>query len=259
VIGNPPFESSLTTDGAKRSYQHYENKHGSLPDKQLAYLFLHEAMDMVAGGGVLAMLQQYNFLYNQQSLGFRRTFITNWDVREVLDFISVRGLFQKGDADTKVVVVVAEAVLPPTDRKILHATFRRSGRADAEQGFDIDYYDLHWLPRQLALSNDAVWRSDLLSGGRVLGFVDRLKQFRTLGKYAERPGWDVGEGFIAAKKGLLVEAVHITGKPLLEPRHLKETARLAGLKKIRTKLFKKYPYWLLSLQKQDRGILRATE
>ena len=144
--------------------------HGSLPDKQLAYLFLHEAMEMVAEGGVLCMLQQYNLLYNQQSLAFRRNFIAPWDVREILDFISVRGLFQKGGADTKVIVVVAEAAKPAADRKHPPCHFRRSGRADAEQGFDIDYYDLHWLPRELVLGNDGVWRADLLGGGRVLGF-----------------------------------------------------------------------------------------
>lgn len=241
VLGNPPFTSSLNTLGAERSYQRYEAAHGSLPDKQLAYLFLHEAMGMVAKGGVLSMLQQYNFLYNQQSLGFRRSFITNWNVREVLDFISVRGLFQKGGADTKVVVVVAEAASPPADRKILHATFRRSGRVDAEQGFDIDYYDMHWLPRELVLNNDGIWRSDLLGGGRVLGFVDRLRKFRTLGQFTQKPGWDVGEGYIAAKRGSLVEAPHITGKPLLEPRHLQKTASLAGLKTVTATRFKS-PY-----------------
>ena len=127
VTGNPPFTSSLTTPGAERSYQRYESGHGSLPDRQLAYLFLHEAMGMVADGGVLSMLQQYNFLYNQQSLGFRRNFIVKWDVREVLDFVSVRGLFHKGSADTKVVVIVAESAKPPADRKILHVTFRLRG------------------------------------------------------------------------------------------------------------------------------------
>ena len=146
------------------------------------------------------MLQQYNFLYNQQSLGFRRKFIERWDVREILDFISVRGLFQKGGADTKVVVVVAEATSHRRTGQILHATFRRSGRTDAEQGFDIDYYDMHWLPRKLALTNDGVWRSDLLGGGRVLGFVDRLKKFGTLGQYARRAGWDYGEGWIEAQR-----------------------------------------------------------
>lgn len=241
VVGNPPFTSTLTTPGAERSYERYETNHGSLPDKQLAYLFLFEAMSMVTKGGVLSMLQQYNFLYNQQSIAFRRCFMTDYDVREVLDFISVRGLFYKGGADTKVVVVVAEAAEPLVDRKILHAIFRRSGRADAEQGFDIDYYDLHWLPREIALTNDGVWRADLVGGGRVLGFVDRLKKFRKLGEYSQKPGWDVGEGFIAAKKGLLVEAPHITGKPLLEPKHLKETGRLVGLKKVSTTLFTGIP------------------
>jgi N-6 DNA Methylase len=215
VTGNPPFTSSLTTPGADRSYRKYERTHGSLPDKQLAYLFLHEAMGMVAEGGVLSMLQEYNFLYNQQSLNVRRSFVSTWDVREVLDFISVRGLFHKGGADTKVLVVVAEASPPPRDRKILHATFRRSGRIDAEQGFDIDYYDLHWLPRELALENDSVWRADLLGGGRTLGFLDRLRTFRTLGSYAEDQGWNFGEGFIEGRKGKLDEASHITGKKFL--------------------------------------------
>ncbi len=215
VVGNPPFKSRLNTLGAKRSYERYQETRGSLPDKQLAYLFLHEAMGMIAEGGVLSMLQQYNFLYNQNSLGFRRKFIETWDVREILDFISVRGLFKKGGADTKVVVIVAEAAKPPVDRKVLHATFRRSGRADAEQGFDIDYYDMHWLPRTLALTNDRVWRTNLFGGGRVLGLVDRLGTFRNLGQYATENGWNYGEGFIKGGRGISRPAEHIVDKPHL--------------------------------------------
>lgn len=215
VVGNPPFTSSLSTPGAERSYKDYQSNHGSLPDKQLAYLFLHESMKMVAEGGVLGMLQQYNFLYNQQSLGFRRHFIANWDVREILDFISLRGLFQKGGADTKIIVVVAEAVKPKAGRKILHAVFRRSGRADAEQGFDIDYYDLHWLSRNLVISNDKIWRSNLFGGGRLVELIDWFRKFRTLKEYAETESWDYGEGFIEGGSGISVPADHIIGKPLL--------------------------------------------
>jgi hypothetical protein len=212
VVGNPPFASKLGTDGAKRAYARYQENHGELPDKQIAYLFLHESMEMLEHGGVLSMLQQYNFLYNQQSLGFRQKFIERWDVREILDFISVRGLFQKGDADTKVIVVVAEAQPAPPKREILHATFRRSGRTDAEQGFDIDYYDMHWLQRKLVLENDGVWRSDLLGGGRVLGFVDRIKKFRTLGQFANERKWDCGEGFIFGNPAVSRPAGHVIGK-----------------------------------------------
>ncbi len=212
IVGNPPFASKLGTEGAQRAYKRYQKEYGALPDKQLAYLFLHESMAMLAPGGVLSMLQQYNFLYNRQSLGFRRRFIEHWDVREVLDFISVRGLFQKGAADTKVVVVVAGAQRPPSGRQILHATFRRSGRADAEQGFDIDYYDLHWLARELVLNNDGVWRTDLLGGGRVLGFVDRLKGLRNIGDVAQERGWNSSEGFTPGSPSKSRPAGHVVGK-----------------------------------------------
>ena len=215
VVGNPPFTSTLNTESAQRSYAKYQKQNGPLPDKQIAYLVLHEAMEMLAVDGVLSMLQQYNFLYNQVSVSFRNSFFKRWDVREILDFISVRGLFQKGDADTKIVIVLANAGTPPEDRKILHATFRRSGRLDAEQGFDIDYYDMHWVPRDLVLKNDAIWRANLLGGGRVLGLVDRLKGFRTIGVYAKSRGWDCGEGFIVGKTGKRQLAKHVTGKKFL--------------------------------------------
>lgn len=221
IVGNPPFDSKLGTASAERAYQRYRQEHGALPDKQIAYLFLHESMEMLAPGGALSMLQQYNFLYNRRSIEFRRKFIERWDVREILDFVSVRGLFNKGGADTKVVVVVAEAQTPPPEQPILHATFRRSGRIEAKQGFDLDYYDMHWLPRKLVLSNDDVWRCDLLGGGRVLGFIERLRKFRTLGQFAAQQEWDYGEGFIAGKSGRRLPADHLTGKPLLPPKAIK--------------------------------------
>ena len=238
VTGNPPFTSSLNTPGAERSYARYQADHGSLPDKQLAYLFLHEAMEMVAKGGMLCMLQQYNFLYNQQSLDFRRRFISDWDVREVLDFISVEGLFKKAGVNTKVLVLVAEAAKPKENRKILHATFRKCGRTEAEQGFDIDYYDLHWLTRQLILSNDGVWRANHFGGGRVLMFVDRLKEFRTLRQYSKEQAWDFGEGFIEGGKGKSGVATHIVGKPLLRSEAL--TAEGIDIKAITTAPNKPY-------------------
>ncbi len=234
ITGNPPFATKLGTEGAQRAYDRYQKEHGVLSYKQLAYLFLHESMEMLSLGGVLSMLQQYNFLYNQQSIQFRRRFIERWDVREILDFISVRGLFQKGGADTKVVVVVAEAQAPPPKRQVLHATFRRNGRTSAEQGFDIDYYDMHWLPRELVLSNDAVWRCDLLGGGRVLGFIDRLKNYRTLEELAVESKWEFGEGWIPGNASDGRPAEHVVGKPFVEADVLRDT-------ELRSSLFDQVP------------------
>ena len=222
VVGNPPFESTLTTDGAKRSYAAYTKAYGLLADRQLAYLFLHEAMELLRPHGILALIEPAGFLYNQNVASFRRVIFTRWGVREILDFVSVRGLFKKVKADPKIVVVLAEAAEPAADGRVLHGVFRRNGRATAEQGFDIDYYDIHWVRTDDARDSVDVWRSNLLGGSRVRDFVERLRRYPTLEDIATRRGWDFGEGYIAGRKGIPRPSEHLIGKPLLPTTALSE-------------------------------------
>lgn len=216
VVGNPPFASALSTPGAERAYSAYTKAYGPLADKQIAYLFLHEAMDLLQPNGLLGMIEPSGFLYNSQVLPFRRTFFARWRVREILDFVSVRGIFKKASADPKVIVVIAQAAKPPVADKILHAVFRRGGRTAADQGFDIDYYDLHWLDTSEARDNPDVWRANLLGGPRILKFMQRLRKLPTIRDFAIQRRWDFGEGYIAGKKGISRPADHLIGQPLLE-------------------------------------------
>lgn len=222
VIGNPPFGSSLTTAGARRSYASYTKTHGLLPDMQLAYLFLHEAMEILAPDGVLALVEPAGVLYNQNVASFRRDLFRRWKVREILDFVSVRGLFRKGAADPKIVVVLAEAVAPVANERILHAVFRRNGRATAEQGFDIDYYDLHWVRNMVAQESPDIWRSNLLGGSRVHDLIARLRQYPTLRDVAIRHEWDFGEGYITGGREVSRSAKHLIGESLLPTEALSE-------------------------------------
>ena len=212
VVGNPPFESKLATQGARDSYARYLAAHGKIPDKQVAFLFVHECLGLLRVGGVLCMLQNNGMLYTFGAQDFRRQLFEAWDVREVLDFSSVRGMF--GAADPRVVAVVVEAQ-PPSGRQILHATFRRSGRVVAEQGCDLDYYDMHWLPHAQVLADDSVWRGNLVGGGRVNDLVARLRDMRTVGGFATQRRWDMGQGFIrgGSRGGRLCAYLH--GKTLL--------------------------------------------
>ncbi|MFC6327700.1 HsdM family class I SAM-dependent methyltransferase [Alloalcanivorax gelatiniphagus] len=215
IVGNPPFASSLTTEGARRCYDSYKKKHDYLADKQLAYLFLHEAMEMLEENGVLAMVEPAGFLYNQHSLSFRRSFLSRWKTREILDFVSVRGLFKKGGADPKIIIVIAEATSSKPDGRVLHAVFRRNGRATAEQGFDIDYYDLHWLRNADATCSQDIWRANLLGGNRVHEMITRLRGYKTLKEFATERGWDFGEGYFGGQKNSSDNTQHLIGKPLL--------------------------------------------
>ncbi|WP_107676116.1 class I SAM-dependent DNA methyltransferase [Agrobacterium sp. LAD9] len=220
LVGNPPFESALTTPASKRAYASYVKQHGKLADQQVAYLFLHEAMGMIAPGGILSMVQPSGFLYNQHAGDFRENFFKSWNVREILDFVSVRGLFKKGEADPKVVIIVASSEPANPTLKLLHAVFRRNGRANAEQGFEIDYYDLHRVPRAALSGNSDIWRANLLGGERLLTFLQRLRKYRTLGTYATERGWNSGEGYIAGQKGISRPADHIIGQRLLPTKAL---------------------------------------
>lgn len=222
VVGNPPFASELDTPGAIESCKRYDKDHASLPDKQIAFLFLHDSMSLLAPGGVLCMLQQYNFLYNPGADDFRREFITRWDLREVLDFVSIRGLFDA--ADTKAIAVIAEASSPAPDRKILHAIFRRTPRARADLRFEVDYYDLQWHRRSDLLNDSGVvvWRAGLLGGVRVQAVVTRLRACSTLGEFAAKHRWEHGEGFIQGDKGRGDVVDYIAGKQFLPSEGLAE-------------------------------------
>ena len=195
AVGNPPFGSASKVGTTEQAYDEYLAAHGekSLPDRQSAYLFMHHCMEALVPDGLLCLIQKDNFLYNRRSIGFRQAIFERWDVRQILDFTPIRGMFLK---DPKVVVVMAEARPPQLKRRILHAIFRRTVHTQAELSFELDYYDMHWLPRHVVMAKDFVWRCNLFGGGRAVSLVERLKKLPTLKEYVEAQGWDYGEGFM---------------------------------------------------------------
>lgn len=195
AVGNPPFGSASKVGTTEQAYDEYLAAHGkrSLPDRQSAYLFMHHCMEALVPDGLLCLIQKDNFLYNRRSSGFRQAIFERWDVRQILDFTPIRGMFLK---DPKVVVVMAEARPPQPKRSILHAIFRRTVHTQAELSFELDYYDMHWLPRQVVMTKDFVWRCNLFGGGRAVSLVERLKKLPKFKKYVKDQGWDYGEGFM---------------------------------------------------------------
>jgi len=196
VVGNPPFVSASDKGTTAEAYKEYQDKFGdkSLPDKQAAYLFLHHSMEALVPDGLLCLLQKDNFLYNRRSIAFRRSIFARWDVREILDFTPIRNMFEK---DAKVVVVLAEAHAPKPERLILHAIFRRTTHTQAELSFELDYYDMQWVPRNVVLIKDYVWRCNLFGGGRTVSLVERLRKLPKLKDYVKQMGWAYNIGFQA--------------------------------------------------------------
>jgi hypothetical protein len=209
VIGNPPFSSTLTKAAVTAGKRMKERLPGAqLPDKQVALLFLAEALAQTAPTGWVALLQPAGaLLYNEGSVGFRDPLLSRYEVVQVIDltFLS-RHLFRRkgrrNPGDTPVAVVFARPT-EPSGEPILHATIRRSVVSDQKVALTIEDDDLHWVSPEQARTMPHLWRAHLVGGARVVRLVERLKCDSLRGFLESRRvrGWEFGEGFIEGKPG----------------------------------------------------------
>lgn len=215
IIGNPPFESKLSAAGKKISKLAQQNNdtRGKLPDKQTAYLFLEQALELLRTDGRICLIQPSGLLYNRQTEDFRNTaIIRKCRIKTILDFTSIRKLYE---ADPKTIAIFAEKGEPRQDDRIAHWTFRRTVSVNERICFELDHYDRHYITQKQAETDPFVWRANLLGGGRLLDISRRLRRMRTLAEYVQHEKWDYGEGFIVAKTGRRTPAPFLKGKPLL--------------------------------------------
>jgi hypothetical protein len=210
IVGNPPFESRFT-EAAQRVNAAHAAQRGEVPDKQVAYLFLDQGLRMLKPHGRLCLIQPSGFLHNLNSHGFRSGIARTGRILAVLDFTSVRGLYE--GADPKTVAVLAGET---SSREFLHLTFRRTYRTAQRIGFELDHYDRHRLSVDEVVADPKAARANLLGGGRLAAVAARLRRMRTLAQFVEerkKSGWLMGEGFIVGNKSR--PGKHLTEQPLL--------------------------------------------
>jgi len=211
IVGNPPFDSKLTKAALETRRKEWTKI--KIPDGQIAYRVTEECADLLSGDGRMCLLQPSGLLYNAKARGFAAAFLQTHTVDAVLDFVSIRGLFEK--ADTKALALVVWRGEPVADHQIRHMTFRRTKSVHERLGFELDHYDLHWIPQKLAETTPWVWKANLLGGGRLVAFGKRALSFENFKTSFVRKGWDYGEGFIEAKSGKRTPEPWLTGKPYL--------------------------------------------
>lgn len=217
IVGNPPFESELTTEAALFDQTPLDEAGKiwePMPDKNIGYLFLRAVPPLLAQGGRACLMQNAGLIYNTKPQGFRKALLRNWHVPAVLDFASITGLFKtrtptkKANSDSersvgvKTIAVVVDQKTPEARDPVLHVTFRRTYALKEREIFEIDPQDLHWIPRNMAATEPRVWKANLLGGGRLLETYKTLTSVRTLEQFAKvvkKRGWVCQEGFIVGK------------------------------------------------------------
>ncbi len=198
VLGNPPFLSKLNEEA--QAIRTKRSTLATIPDNQMAYSIAEQSMTLLGNGGRLCLIQPSGFLYNEKARLFQKKFLSTHKLDVVLDFTSVRNLYD--GADPKTVALLASKETPSTNHLIRHLTFRRTLSVEQRIAFELDHYDKHSIPQDVAERRSWVWRVNLLGGGRLVSLTEKISAMPTLREFIKsHDGWDYGEGFIAAKSG----------------------------------------------------------
>ncbi len=211
VVGNPPFMSKLNE--AAVAFRAKQRHSVAIPDNQMAYFILEQSAELMEKGGRLCLIQPHGFLYNEKSRTFQSNFLAAHSVETVLDFTSIRNLYD--GADPKTVAIVASKGKPKVGHRIFHLTFRRTFSVKERIAFELDHYDRHSVVLQTAKDFPWTWRANLLGGGRLQSLATRMDAFPKLREFWQQKGWEHGEGFLVAQTGDPKAAPWLAGKPCL--------------------------------------------
>jgi hypothetical protein len=216
VVGNPPFESKLSA--AAEAYDvKARRSRVRLPDNQIAYLFLEHALQNLTTRGRICLLQPHGLIYNRKVEQFRAHILNTHTIEEVLDFVSIRGLYD--GADVKTVAIVGRAGPPVENTATVHVLLRRTIAASERVAFEIDHYDSHRALQHTIM--EGWWRANLLGGGRLAAVASRFEGMQSLAQFVAKQGtWTYGEGFIDADGGQV--ATYLTGLRFLPTSALSE-------------------------------------
>jgi len=220
IIGNPPFESKLTKASEIIENRQKVNRkllaltgkkkeNIKLPDNQIALLFLEQSVTITKKGGLTCLIQPSGpLLYNTSSVNFRRLLLEKYHIPQIIDFTHLsRVLFTSGKGSERRGDVAVSAVFiinnQAQEKGLLHIIPKRT-RVNKEKIYiELDTYDFHYIPRNLALNDTLIWKSNFLGGSRYHQLISRMDFHPTLKDYLKekiKNGWAVSEGFTAATK-----------------------------------------------------------
>lgn len=218
IIGNPPFNPP--TGFTNKSYLKYV-KEGfgispsfPLNDDNIALFFWDKSVELrKKGGKICFILPSGAWLYNNNSIDYRSSFISNYQVEKIFDFTHLSDKLFHRSTNVAVCGTIATDKVEQKSKDLLHIVVKRSKVAEERFFFEIDHYDCQKVNFKTAIESPYVWKCNLWGGGRLLRLINYLSNQRSLGdflKEKKKEGWESGEGYQIRDYGNKTEEELIT-------------------------------------------------
>jgi len=200
VIGNPPFnpKPGITKKEAvsDSQIQQFGIKNKDIPNNNFALKFFEGAMFF--GKQTCMIIPSNVLLYNNaiSTQKYRNRIFTKYTIEKIYDFTHLRReLF--GSVDTPVCTVLAKSI-ESEGQKIEHTVVKRMIATEKKLAFEIDHYDLHFVPYDWVMDEKKqfIWKTNLLGGGRLFQFIYRFSLLPTLKDFIySKDNWKEIRGF----------------------------------------------------------------
>lgn len=193
IIGNPPWESSLT----KKASNYLKSNDLPVGDQQISQAFTWKAADLIKSDGWICLLMpSKGFLFNISStnLEYRYQFFKTHRVATVINYSGYRTqLFQNAKSPATAIFYQKEKKNRHNDY-VLYCTPKPTYTLEDRRQFIIEPLDIVKIPLDL-LRNKHVWKICMYGGPRDLELVNKLiYKHKTLGDIS-REKFIIAEGY----------------------------------------------------------------
>ncbi len=183
VIGNPPFIAKHTSNSLEIEKKRIEHKLPETPKShRISQLFLEQSVLLAKPEGNICLLMPSETLLYRNYYKYRDYFFTNYYVKEIFDFTPLRRvLFPSATVATACFILNNSKT---TNGSINHIVVKRTKPSKEKLYFEIDSYDCFSFSLNSLLTNNFVFKCNLMGGNRINRVVsDYRKNYSKLSTF----------------------------------------------------------------------------
>jgi len=215
IIGNPPWQSKLSSDAEK-----YLKSSGEIVgDKQICQAFMWKVGNYVKENGQICLLVSSKALLFNRSLkntSFRNNFFSSFNIRTIINFSALRHTLFSKAIGPGAAIIYSKGELDKTP--IFYCSPKPSHSPQDNWRVIIEPNDIFQIPKEDVINNDIIWKVAMWGGPRDYQLIKKLSTC-TLKHICYTRGWIHGEGFIIGKADKFEPELH--KKPYVDVRKIR--------------------------------------